>query len=413
MMFRSKAQDGKRMAPRKHTTLRRRSLLEKGLISCLVLIAVCSMLFVSTTLSWFSDQVTAGGTVIKTGEYEIVTAVNGNVIAAGEGGTVVQNAIQMTRVDKESNVWEPGAVFVSDPIYVENTGELELEYQLQLLTAKELQSSVLELDKDSRQDLDLLNVIDFKIVDAALLDSSAVSVFSAESAGAGSSGDLLEAVDELFEDYRGLTDVRVMDEANLVSSETAADKVFKLSPAGGGSQPAASDVAVFTAENNASQEASRSSSFVIVGRMDPDADIRYAGMTLEVPFVLVIKSQQAGFTWASTAPAFCTDASHEQTKGQANAFADTEQGYWRYENGFHVYHCAACQQTLLDENAANTKEDHAYIAKQAFNNGSSASVWTAANGSAVDYYCRVCNERIATANGNTLFIYDTNTVIKK
>lgn len=412
MMFRSKAQDGKRMAPRKRTTLRRRSLLEKGLISCLVLIAVSSMLFVSTTLSWFSDQVTAGGTMIQAGELKTNVVVNGNAVTTGEGGTVAQNAIRMTRMDKESNVWEPGAVFVSDPIYVENTGELELEYQLQLLTANQLENSGLELDENSQQDMSLLNVIDFKIVDAALLDNSAVSVFSAENAGAGSSGDLLEEVDDLFEYYRGLTDVRVMDEANLVSSETAADKVFKLSPAGGGSQPAASDVAVFTAENNASQEASRSSSFVIVGRMDPNADISYAGMTLKVPFVLVVKSQQAGFTWAETQTVLCTEESHKQITSSASAFINTEQGYWKYENSDHVYHCAICQQKLLTENAQAAAQDHAHIAEQAFKNNGGASVRTAVNGSTVDYYCSVCGERIATASNGTLLILGTGEVVQ-
>ena len=396
MMFRSKAQSGKRMAPRK------RSLLEKGLVSCLVLIAVSSMLFVSTTLSWFSDQVATGGTMIKSGNYEIKMVAGGEAIAAGEGGTVVQNAIQMTRVDKDSNVWEPGAVFVSDPIYVENTGELELEYQLQLLTAGELENSGLELDEDAQQDMRLLNVIDFKIVDATLLDSSAVSVFSANSAGAGSAN-LLDKVDTVFEDYPALTDVRVEDNANLVSSETAADKGFKLSPAD-------DEIAVFGANTTS---ASRSSSFVIVGRMDPNADISYAGMTLEVPFVLVVKSQQAGFTWSETQTVLCTEESHNQTAGNASAFINMEQGYWKYENGDHVYHCAICQQKLLTENAQAAVHDHALIAKQAFENNGGASVRTTVNGSAVDYYCSVCGERIATASGNTLLIYGTGEVVTK
>lgn len=397
------------MAPRKHTTLRRRSLLEKGLISCLVLIAVSSMLFVSTTLSWFSDQVTAGGTMIQAGE------LNAQVVVDGDAITAVQDAIKMTRMDKKSDVWEPGAVFVSKPIYVENTGELELEYQLQLLTANQLENSGLELDKGSQQDLNLLNVIDFKIVDAALLDSSAVSVFSDESADAGSPSDLLKEVNDLFEDreYRGLTDVRMMDEDNLVSPETAPDKVFKLSPAGGGGQPAASGAAVFTADNNASQEASRSSSFVIVGRMDPNADISYAGMTLKVPFVLVVKSQQAGFTWAETQTVLCTEESHNQTTSSASAFINTEQGYWKYENSDHVYHCAICQQTLLTKDAQAAAYDHTLIAEQAFKNNGCASVRTTVNGSAVDYYCSVCGERIATASGNTLLIYGTGKVVKK
>ena len=95
------------MAPRKHTTLRRRSLLEKGLISCLVLIAVCSMLFVSTTLSWFSDQVTAGGTVIQTGEYKVTPRQGSQSqpmsLGAADGNTITPDAIQMMRVDKNDS----------------------------------------------------------------------------------------------------------------------------------------------------------------------------------------------------------------------------------------------------------------------------------------------------------------------
>ena len=394
MMFRSKAQDGKRMAPRKHTTLRRRSLLEKGLISCLVLIAVCSMLFVSTTLSWFSDQVTAGGTVIKTGQY-LLNVRQGSQssqtmsLGAADGNTITPNAIQMMRVDKnDSDLWEPGAVFVSDPIWMENDGDIDIEFCLELLTARDTLAANLTTNQTG---LELLNAIQFKIMDMNDFEKKVYA--AAEKAEEGLRNDeevySIDIANELKTDFKsGQRDLRTADSAKSVGTTSSGSPIIKL---------AVGD---------------RSSEFVIVGLMDSYANVQYSGKTLETPFTLVIKSQQAGFTWASTAPAFCTDASHEQAKGQANAFADTEQGYWRYENGFHVYHCAACQQTLLDENAANTKEDHAYIAKQAFNNGSSASVWTAANGSAVDYYCRVCNERIATASNGTLLILGTGEVVK-
>ena len=392
MMFRSKAQDGKRMAPRKHTTLRRRSLLEKGLISCLVLIAVCSMLFVSTTLSWFSDQVTAGGTVIQTGQYSVNVQSSQNQamsLGAADGNTITPNAIQLNRMDKESLFWEPGAVFVSDPIWMENDGDIDIEFCLELLTARDTLAANLTTDQTG---LELLNAIQFKIMDmndyAEKLDAAADKAEE----GLRNNEDVysIDIANELKTDFQsGQRDLRTADSDKSVGTTSSGSPIIKLAVG------------------------ESSSEFVIVGLMDSYANVQYSGKTLETPFTLVIKSQQAGFTWASTAPAFCTDASHEQTKGQANAFADTEQGYWRYENGFHVYHCAACQQTLLEENATNTKADHAHIAEQAFNNGSSASVWTAANGSAVDYYCRVCNGRIATASGNTLFIYDTNTVIKK
>ena len=178
MMFRSKAQDGKRMAPRKHTTLRRRSLLEKGLISCLVLIAVCSMLFVSTTLSWFSDQVTAGGTVIQMGRYipNVYQSSSSELMSLGatDGNTITPNAIQLNRVDKDSPFWEPGAVFVSDPIWMENDGDIDIEFCLELLTARDTLAANLTTDQTG---LELLNAIQFKIMDmndfAEKLDAAA------------------------------------------------------------------------------------------------------------------------------------------------------------------------------------------------------------------------------------------------
>ena len=391
MMFRSKAQDGKRMAPRKHTTLRRRSLLEKGLISCLVLIAVCSMLFVSTTLSWFSDQVTAGGTVIQTGQYSVNVQSSQNQamsLGAADGNTITPNAIQLNRMDKESLFWEPGAVFVSDPIWMENDGDIDIEFCLELLTARDTLAANLTTDQTG---LELLNAIQFKIMDmndfAEKLDAAADK--AEEGLRNNEEVYSIDIANELKTDFqKGQRDLRTADSDKSVGTTSSGSPIIKLAVG------------------------ESSSEFVIVGLMNSYADVQYSGKTLETPFTLVIKSQQAGFTWASTAPAFCTDASHEQAKSQANAFADTEQGYWRYENGFHVYHCAACQQTLLEEDATNTKKDHAHIAEQAFKNGSSASVRTAVNGSTVDYYCSVCGERIATASNGTLLILGTGEVVQ-
>lgn len=369
MMFRSKAQDGKRMAPRKRTTLRRRSLLEKGLISCLVLIAVCSMLFVSTTLSWFSDQVTAGGTMIQAGE------LNARVVVDGDAITAVQDAIKMTRVDKASNVWEPGAVFVSKPIYVENTGDLELEYQLQLLTAQENAATALRL----------LDVIQFRIMDA-------------------------EKFNEMKGKYGSITDL-------LLSYFGEAGNKIDLRTADMSVDPTSS--AVKLAVSKASHE------FVIVGVMSPYASIQYSNMELETPFTLVVKMQQAGFSWTDTETTIlCTVDSHKQATSTFNqetnafcddastSFADTAEGFWRYERGFHIYRCYTCQKELFETN--NDDVNHAAIAKNAFhNNNTGFGVRTTVNGSTVDYYCSVCGERIATASNGTLLILGTGEVVKK
>lgn len=377
MMFRSKAQDGKRMAPRKRTTLRRRSLLEKGLISCLVLIAVCSMLFVSTTLSWFSDQVTAGGTMIKAGEFNAQVVSGGEPVSTGESGTVVQDAIKMTRVDKKSDVWEPGAVFESKPIYVENTGELELEYQLQLLTAQE----------NAATDLKLLDVIQFRIMDA-------------------------EKFNKMRDENGSITDLL------LKYFETAGNKI-DLRTEDKSVDPTSSAPIVKLAVGN------RSSEFVIVGVMSPYAGIKYSNMELETPFTLVVKMQQAGFPWPDNATTIlCTEDSHKRATSTFNqenntfrddastSFADTAEGFWRYESGFHIYRCYTCQEELFETN--HDAENHAAIAQNAFyNNNTGFGVRTTVNGSAVDYYCSVCGERIATASGDTLLIYATGKAVTK
>ena len=383
MMFRSKAQDGKRMAPRKRTTLRRRSLLEKGLISCLVLIAVSSMLFVSTTLSWFSDQVTAGGTVIQTASFFAGDSLQiGNSAQASRGANgprrakaiasdgVAPNAIQMMRVDKnDSDLWEPGAVFVSAPIWMENNGEIDYEFSLELLTAQE----------NAATGLKLLDVIQFRIMDAEKFNEMK-----------GKNGSITDLLLNYFETAGNKIDLRTAD---MSVDPTSSAPIVKL---------AVGD---------------RSSEFVIVGVMSPYAGIEYSNIKLETPFTLVVKMQQAGFPWPDNATTIlCTEDSHKQATstlrdGEIASFADTAEGFWRYENGFHIYRCYTCQEKLFE--AGNDAANHAAIAKNAFhNNNTGFGVRTAVNGSTVDYYCSVCGERIATASNGTLLILGTGEVVQ-
>lgn len=378
MMFRSKAQDGKRIAPCKRTTLRRRSLLEKGLISCLVLIAVCSMLFVSTTLSWFSDQVTAGGTVIQTGEFPAASksiqmgnrthAARRARAIASDG--VAPNAIQMMRVDKnDSDLWEPGAVFVSAPIWMENNGEIDYEFSLELLTAQE----------NATTGLKLLDVIQFRIMDAEKFNEMK-----------GKNGSITDLLLNYFETAGNKIDLRTVD---MSVDPTSSSPIVKLAVG------------------------QSSSEFVIVGVMSPYAGIEYSNIKLETPFTLVVKMQQAGFPWPDNATTIlCTEDSHKQATstfrdGEIASFADTAEGFWRYENGFHIYRCYTCQEKLFE--AGNDAANHAAIAKNAFHNSNTGfGVRTAVNGSTVDYYCSVCGERIATASNGTLLILGTGEVVQ-
>lgn len=237
-------------------TERGSSALGKGLVACLLLMSVSCMLFVGTTMSWFTDQKTGTADVITAGKFAVTLHI-------GEGGEST-NTITMTRVASNNNLWEPGAVFKSPAMYVENTGTLDLEYRLDLLTACDTAANS-GITGITGEDTSLLNVIEFRIVDA---DTSLTA-----------NG----AVDEYL--------------VNSIFTNTKIDQRTIFNGTDNGTDPTivagANGVLKLTAE-------SKSGSFIVVGRMIEGADISYSGLTLTAPFTLVVTAQQSGFDWNNT-----------------------------------------------------------------------------------------------------------------
>lgn len=235
----------------KRETERGSSALGKGLVACLLLMSVSCMLFVGTTMSWFTDQKTGTADVITAGKFAVTLHI-------GKGGEST-NTITMTRVASNNNLWEPGAVFKSPAMYVENTGTLDLEYRLNLLTACDTAA-----DSGITGNVNLLNVIEFRIIDAgtSLTVNGAVDE---------------ELVKPIFEDTK--IDQRTIfngtDNGTDPTIVAGADGVLKLTAG------------------------SKSGSFIVVGRMIEGADISYSGLTLTAPFTLVVTAQQSGFNWAT------------------------------------------------------------------------------------------------------------------
>ena len=346
----------------KRETERGSSALGKGLVACLLLMSVSCMLFVGTTMSWFTDQKTGTAGVITAGEFDVTLYIDGTPVANG----INPNTITMTRVDKDSEYWEPGAVFKSPVMYVENTGTLDLEYRLDLLTARDTAANS-GINGITGNDTNLLDVIEFRIVDVATANSLIVN---------GAVSDAV--VNSIFAankpiDQRTIfngTDSTIVDEAN---------GVLKLA-----------------AE-------AESDGFIVVGRMKKEASDAYKNRSLAAPFTLVVTAQQSGFTWTNERPTVCTEALHSQWLGDAKPFVDDEHGFWKLDgSGNHVYYCEVCETDLetLDVEAAASK--HAALAAEITDNYTPDGVWTstAADGT-VYYYCRVCNTCIDTENGTT------------
>ncbi|MGM9573152.1 MAG: SipW-dependent-type signal peptide-containing protein [Hominicoprocola sp.] len=238
----------------RHETERGSSALGKGLVACLLLMSVSCMLFVGTTMSWFTDQKTGTAGVITAGEFDVTLYI----VEEGEEGKIADE-ITMTRVGSSNNLWEPGAVFTSPVMYVENTGTLDLEYRLDL--------QLKEMEEEAGANLNLLNVIEFRIVDSgtSLTVNSAVDTVLVERIFANTTIDQRTPGAENDTPVAGTAGVRAL---KAPTASTESDK-------------------------------SKSGSFIVVGRMKEDAENGYSGLTLEEPFTLVVTAQQSGFNWAT------------------------------------------------------------------------------------------------------------------
>lgn len=336
----------------KRETERGSSALGKGLVACLLLMSVSCMLFVGTTMSWFTDQKTGTAGVITAGEFDVTLHIGEREESASE--------ITMTRVGSSNNLWEPGAVFTSPVMYVKNTGTLDLEYRLDLLTARDTAAN----SRSTGEDTSLLEVIEFRIVD----DSTSLTEY--------------DTVDSFFDANKPIDQRTIFDGTNNGTDPTivaGANGVLKLTAG------------------------SESDRFIVVGRMKKEASDAYKNMSLTAPFTLVVTAQQSGFTWTNERPIVCTEALHNDWADDAKPFVDDEHGFWKLnESGEHVYYCEVCETALKTCTANEVSNAHAALAT-AINAGRTPDgVWTstAADGT-VYYYCRVCNTRIDTENGTT------------
>ena len=277
------------------------SAMEKSMFACIAVLIVCSMLFVGTTLSWFSDQVSSGATVIRSGEMALELVIENASASETVLESVGANVIPMTRVDKESAYWEPGAVFKSPVMHVENTGDLDLEYRLELLTAEPTEDGV----------ADLIDVIDFRIISC-------------------DGGSILTIPDGTF--TNPVIDQRTVPESATIDTPVADnDSGVRLLPASSDGMN------------------TQSGKFVVVGKMKDDAGSEYMRLICDSPFILVVKAQQTGFVWSDlseTNNGICTQGYHDHVLANTVDLQDNDEAFWANEDDDQVCYCRVCQQEI-------------------------------------------------------------------
>ena len=135
---------------------------KNALIASVLVLALCVSMLVGTTYAWFTDSVTSGSNVIKTGSLDIVLEYwDGDSWEDAEG-----NIIPFVAADGRAQndiLWEPGCTYNMAPIRVRNEGSLN--------------AKILIMINGVTGDSKLLEVIDFKTninnIPASVLNGSA------------------------------------------------------------------------------------------------------------------------------------------------------------------------------------------------------------------------------------------------
>ena len=103
----------------------KRSTKRALLLSALSLLLCVSML-VGSTFAWFTDSVTSGSNIIKSGKLEIS-------LLDADGNSLEGEMIEWATADgraQDQILWEPGCTYNTEPFTVKNTGNLALKFRL-------------------------------------------------------------------------------------------------------------------------------------------------------------------------------------------------------------------------------------------------------------------------------------------
>ncbi len=99
---------------------------KRALLSSAIALLVSVAMLVGTTFAWFTDSVTSGSNIIKSGKLEVALLdANGDSLE----GEMIEWAAFDGRAQNEI-LWEPGCTYKTEPFTVKNVGNLNLKFRL-------------------------------------------------------------------------------------------------------------------------------------------------------------------------------------------------------------------------------------------------------------------------------------------
>ena len=104
---------------------KKRSTKRALLLSALSLLMCVSML-VGSTFAWFTDSVTSGSNIIKSGNLKVA-------LLDANGDSLEGEMLKWDTTDgraQDQILWEPGCTYTLQPVFVKNVGNLALKYEI-------------------------------------------------------------------------------------------------------------------------------------------------------------------------------------------------------------------------------------------------------------------------------------------
>ncbi|MBQ9860028.1 MAG: hypothetical protein IJO76_05070 [Clostridia bacterium] len=119
---------------------------KRALLMSALSLLLCVSMLVGSTFAWFTDSVSSGSNIIKSGKLEIALLDADGVSLEGE---MIEWVAKDGRAQDEI-LWEPGCTYNSEDVYVKNIGNLNLKFKI--------------LVNGIEGDAKLLEVIDFAAI---------------------------------------------------------------------------------------------------------------------------------------------------------------------------------------------------------------------------------------------------------
>ncbi len=114
-----------------------------ALVSSIISIFLCAVMFIGTTFAWFTDEANTKGNTIQSGILDVA-------LEDAEDNDLEGESLEWVKAEGNDEVlWEPGCTYETADAYIKNNGNLALKYKV----------IVNGIDGDVK----LLDVITFKV----------------------------------------------------------------------------------------------------------------------------------------------------------------------------------------------------------------------------------------------------------